>query len=209
MKRVDNYQIQAGLAKQHFLQYDQQEIIDKLGLKVDDAWLYTRFLGQEHRVDRKTGDIFRLDGGNWVGANSFAEVLTLFDLMCDSKPDRFVVGKWKTLQAFGNQFHSSMLEKPENPFADAIGRDPQAFVRACERMGGVPVTGADIACSIELFDGLPLGLFFWEQDEDFPASIRYYLDENALMYLRYETMHYLTGLVSGRLLEWMQEKEMG
>ena len=35
--------------------------------------------------------------------------------------------------------------------------------------------------------------------EDFPAALRYYWDENALMYIRYETMYYAVDLLRSRL----------
>ena len=51
------------------------------------------------------------------------------------------------------------------------------------------------------FDGLPIVIQLWLGDEEFPPSLRFLWDENALMYLRYETMYYAKGLLLQRLKE--------
>ena len=38
-------------------------------------------------------------------------------------------------------------------------------------------------------------------DEEFPPGLRFLWDENALMYIRYETMYYAKGLLLQRLAE--------
>ena len=81
---------------------------------------------------------------------------------------------------------------------------PEAFRKACEALGGTSVSGADIAYSFPVFDGLPLALFFWEGDEEFTPRIRYFWDENALMYIRYETMYYAVHLLNDRLRQAME-----
>ena len=204
MERKNNYLIQARQAKEHFLEYDQQKLIRKLGLRADDTYLYPVFLGQKYRIHRETGDFSRWNGVEWVDANTFEEVLTLLDLICDSREDRFLTGRWKNMQAFGQMFHQNLLENERNPFARAIQEHPQAFRDACESIGGKVISSADIAYSIEVFDGLPIGLFFWEGDDEFEPRIRYFWDENASMYIRYETMYYAVNLLVQMIWDRMQ-----
>ena len=104
MERRDNYRIQAGLAQQRFLGYDQQKLIEKLKLAHDEKYLYAPMLGQLHRICRATGALERQSGETWVDANSFGEVLTFLDLLCDSREDRFLAGSWKNLLDFGRIF---------------------------------------------------------------------------------------------------------
>ena len=63
----------------------------------------------------------------------------------------------------------------------------------------------DIAYSIEVFDGLPLMIQLWFGDEDFPARMRLLWDENALMYLKYETMYFAREVLLSRLKREMEE----
>ena len=203
MERRDNYKIQAQQAKQYFLGYDQEGLIRKLGLQADDRYLYDELLCKLHRIDRRTGDIQKQEGACWVAADSHAEVMTLLDLICDSREDRFISGRWKQMKDFGLMFHQNLLEDGVDAFAEMLGNDPEGAVRACKALGGVPMKGGDISYAVELFDGLRVWLQFWEGDEEFPARVRWLWDENALMYLKYETMYFAVGLLRQRIRELM------
>ena len=202
MERKDNYAIQAAQAKQRFLGYDQQKLIKKLNLRSDEAYLYIPFLSQLHRIRRNTGDVERFDGTAWQDANSFEEVMTLLDLLCDSWENRFLTGRWKNMRDFGLMFHRTLLEE-RDPWAEMFQKDPEGFRRACLALGGKPLDQGDIAYAIELTDGLRILLQLWFGDEEFPPNLRFLWDENALMYLKYETMYFARGLVLRRLREEM------
>ena len=153
MERKDNYKIQADQAKQHFLRYDQQKLIRKLGAEADENYIYVKFLCKQYRLNRTTGDISFRQGDTWRDGNSFAEVMTLLDLVCDSREDRFVSGRWKDLLAFGLMFHRSLLNE-QDPWAAKFDADPEGLRRACLAMGGEKFPQGDVAYAIELFDGL-------------------------------------------------------
>ena len=203
MARTDNYQIQADQAKARFLTYDQEEILRRLHLDADETYLYISMLSRRHRICRKTGSMEKRAESNWSDANSHCEVMTLLDLLCDSRPDRFLSGKWKAMGAFGLMFHQNLLEGKRDALADRFEADPESFRRACLALGGTPFPQGDIAYTIELFDGLPVVVQLWFGDEEFPASLRLLWDENSLMYLKYETMWYAKELLLNRILEEM------
>lgn len=203
MERKDNYLIQAAQAKQLFLGYDQQKLIAKLKLDADEDHLYTQMLRRPYRIHRKTADIQRQEKGIWVDGNSYEEVMTLLDLICDSREDRFLSGRWKNMQSFGLQFHQNLLEEQRDPYAERFNADPEAFEKACLALGGVRLEKGDAAYAIELFDGLPIAIQLWLGDEEFAPRLRYLWDENAKMYLRYETMYFAKGLLLRRLTENM------
>lgn len=202
MERKDNYAIQAAQAKQRFLTYDQQKLIQKLQLKFDEGYLYLRFLNSEYRLSRKTGDLERWDGEIWQNGNSFGEVMTVLDLLCDSREDRWLSHRWKNMRDFGLMFHRAMLEE-KDPWAEYFQNHPEDFRGACLALGGVPLPNGDIAYAMELFDGLRIGLQLWFGDEEFPPNLRILWDENALMYLKYETMHFAKGLLLSRIRQHM------
>lgn len=200
MERKDNYATQAQIAKAHFLNYDQKALIRKFRLDADCDYLYLRFIGQKHRIHRETGDISKETETGWADANSFNEVLTIFDLLCDSREDRYLSGRWKSMQNFGLLFHTNLLENRKDSTAAIFDRDPQRLHRACQALNARPFPGSDIGYAIEIFDGLEIALQFWHGDEEFYPRLRYLWDENATMYIRYETMHYALPLVLKRLL---------
>ncbi len=203
MEKVNNYLIQARQAKDRFLTYDQQALIAKLKLRFDEAYLYVPMLAETYRIHRKTGDMERNRKGTWIDANSFGEVMVLLDLLCDSRPDRWVRGRWKDLSAFGLMFHRNLLENPRDPLAEQFQEDPRLLHRACQAMEGTPLPNGDICYCLELFDGLPVAVQLWFGDEEFPANLRFLWDENSLMYIKYETMHFARGLLRKRLEEDM------
>ena len=195
----DNYKIQAQQAKKRFLTYDQQELIFRCSLRFDDAYLYVTLLSCPYRISRTTGDMERLNGDTWQDGNSFAEVMTILDWLCDSKADRFITGRWVNLVNSSHYFHRNLQEDGEDPTAERFSKDPAAFRAACEALGGKPVTGADLSYAIELLDGLKILVQLWHGDEEFPAKLRFLWDENALRYIRYETTWYVLGLLRRRL----------
>ena len=201
MERKDNYLIQAAQAKQTFLRYDQQKLIEKLKLRSDEQYLYTALLSQPYRIHRKTADLQRLEHSIWTDANSHSEVMTLLDLICDSREDRYLRCRWKNMQSFGLQFHQNLLEDQRDPYAERFNADPEAFRSACEALHGSPLPTGDVAYAIEVFDGLPIAIQLWLGDEEFPPRLRFLWDENALMYLKYETMYFAKDLLLRRLME--------
>ena len=95
MGKVNNYLIQAQQAKARFLTYDQQALIRKFRLRADEDYLYVKFLCKPYRISRTTGDVEFREGERWLDGNTFAEVMTLLDLLCDSREDRWISGRWK------------------------------------------------------------------------------------------------------------------
>ena len=199
----DNYKIQADQAKRHFLTYDQQVLIQKFSLEADANYLYTALLGQPYRLCRKTGSLERLSQGQWMDGNSFEEVMTLLDMLCDSREDRHLAGQLQSMQTFGLRFHQNLLET-RNPFAEQIDAAPERFCHACENLGGQRLPHCDLGYSLELFDGLPVAIQFWHSDEEFPARIRWLWDANALQYLKYETMYFAVALIRRYIAQLMR-----
>ena len=201
METKNNYTIQMQSAQAQFLKYDQQAIIRKFNLKNDEDYLHPTFLGRQYRLCRRTGNLESFHHDAWQDANTFGEVMTLLDILCDAKDLRYITGRWKAMANFGLMFHSKMIEEKKDPLAEAFDKAPEAFHRACLAMGGIPISGGDISYSVELMDGLCIAVQFWHGDEDFAPQFRFFWDDNALQYLRYETMHYALGFFQDRLRE--------
>ena len=203
MQIRDNYSLQAQQAKGAFLRHDQQSLIRKLNLNADENYLYTRLFSCPYRICRTTGDLQRWADAAWVDANTHSEIMTLMDLICDSREDRKLSFRWRDMVSFGHMFHRQLQE--QDPWAKRFDKDPQGLHRACRTLGGVPFEKGDVAYTIEVFDGMPLVLQLWRGDEEFPANLRLMWDENALMYLKYETMYFARALLLRRIREEMDK----
>ena len=207
MERRNNYEIQAAQARGLFCQRDLQTLTQMHRLQTDASWLYLRLFGSDYRVGRADGHIFRQQDGCWVCADGFNETLTIFDLLCDGKPDRHPAGTWRTTADFGGHVHR------EHAFDDAADpssleqkadRQPEQLARACCALGGTPVGGADCAFVVPFFEDLCVMVQFWHGDEEFLPRLQFLWDANADQYLRYETMYYAMNLMRERLLAGMQ-----
>lgn len=195
---ADNYVIQLQNAQKFFLTYDQEKLIRKFRLKADENYLYITMFSTSYRLNRHTGSLERYKA-DWEDANTFGEVMTMLDILCDSRDDRHLTGRWVSTQQFGKYFHSGLLEPEYDALADAFDKNPGALEKACKELGGRLIKGGDEAWAVEVMDGLEIGIFFWHADDEFPAQIRFFWDENALMYIKYETMHYTLGYLRGLL----------
>ena len=202
MARVNNYLIQAQQAKTRFLTYDQQKLLRKFDLQFDEQYLYVNLLCKQYRIDRVTGDLQRRDGAVWNDGNTYEEVMTLLDLLCDSRDDRCLAHTWQNMQTFGLQFHQNLLEERRDPTAERVDRNPQLLHRAAKALGAEAIAGGDIGYAFELFDGLKIGLLFWHGDDEFLPRIRYLWDSNAKQYIRYETMYFAVDLLLRRIREY-------
>ena len=189
---TDNYLIQMQNAQKHFLTYDQEKIIQKFGLHADENYLYVILFRMLYRINRQTGG-FEMYRGSWSDCNAFGAVMTILDILCDSRDDRHLTGRWVSTQHFGKHIHTGLLELEEDPLATVLDKAPGAFRKACMALGGHPIAGGDEAYAVEVMDGLEIGILLWHGDEEFSAQLRFYWDENAPMYLKYETMHYTLG----------------
>ena len=202
-EKRDNYALQVMDAKKRFLTYDQQELIHRCSLEYDENYFYIRLLSEPLRICRKTGDMERKQGENWVDANSFGEVMTVLDWLCDSRPDRSVSGNWVNVITAGPGFHRGFQDNQDDPAARRISEQPETFRNACEALGGVKMPGADIGYKIEFVDKLCVFVQFWYGDEEFAPRLRCLWDQNVLQYMRYETTFYAVGLLMKRIRENM------
>ena len=191
----DNYAIAATQAKKRFLTYDQQELISRCRLRFDESYLYLTFLSDLYRIHRGSGDMQRQQEECWVDGNSYEEVMTILDWLCDSRSDRFISGRWINVVSHGHYFHSSLQEERTDPNAAYFSRHPAAFRAACLALGGWEMPGGDLCFAIELVDGLRILVQLWHGDEEFEPRVRFLWDENTRMYLRYETTWYALPLL--------------
>lgn len=201
MSSVNNYLTQVRQAQERFLRYDAAALARKLGLPGEEPFLTPTMLGTSYRISRADGRVFRCQGGAWQETVSRGEVMTLLDLVCDSREDRRVCHRWKQMASFGLMFHQNLLENAPDGFTLRCQAHPDALKNACRTLGGTPMAGGDVSFALPVFEDLSVWMQFWQGDEEFPARLRWLWDENALMYLKYETMYYAVELLEDRLLQ--------
>lgn len=194
----DNYALQAESARLRFLTYDQSA----MPARKDGSYLYLPFCGSDYRISRTDGHIFRRADGEWLPADSHAEVLTIFDYLCDARPGRSPSGEFVSMASLGGHLHTG-LSAASGPLERAIDADPDRFRAACLGLGGLESTGGDLCFEFFLFPDLPVRLRFWHGDEEFDPSLDLLWDCHTLRFLRYETTWFAAGFLRTRVREAM------
>lgn len=205
MERRSNYDLTRDRVEGEFLKYDQEAMIKKFHLPYDGEYLYLRFLACGYQIDRETGRVERLDEGAPVHAG-FNETLTIFDVLCGSKPDCRLSGEYvrvndldgitKTAYLGGNLFDGS---------AKAFTHRTEGLKAACEQLGGKAGAVGDVSYEIPMFDFFPVVLQFWDADDEFDAVLKIMWDRRTLDYMRYETTWYAAGRLLERISELMNQ----
>lgn len=203
--RRSNYDVTRDRVEGEFPRYDQEAVIEKFHLAHDKDSIYLRFTAQDYRIDRHTGRVERLPEGVHAGFN---EVMTIFDVLCGSRPGARLSGEFvrvndldgvtKTTYMGGNLFNGS---------ARAFRHRTEALRSACESLGGAPGTVGDVSYTIPLFDFFPVTLQFWDGDEEFDPVLKIMWDRRTLDFMRYETTYYAADCLLERLRELMDREE--
>ncbi|MCD8197677.1 MAG: DUF3786 domain-containing protein [Lachnospiraceae bacterium] len=204
--KTSNYDITRDRTELRFLEYDQQKMIDRFQLEHDELYLYIKFVNRDYRINRMTGRTeWSIDGFSSVEHAGFNEVLSICDVLCDSKEDCHLSGRFVKVNNLKGTVRSSGLgEDFFGNYTKYFDGRTQGLRKACEALGGEPWMTGDVSCLLHPFSFLPLVLQFWESDEEFPASLKFMWDENTLDFLRYETTYYVLGHVLERLKELME-----
>lgn len=197
----DNYAITTARAAQLFLGYDSAAMAEKFALPLDEEYLYITFVAAPYRVSRRTGLVERLGGAQPAPAG-FNESLTIYDVLCDSKPGCRLSGRYCRVNSLPGVAQTAGLGNDLfDSYAGRFDRDPAALARACEALGGTALTGADVGYTLPLFPFLPVQLRFWHGDEEFPPSLQLLWDEHTPQFMRYETTYYAANHLFTRLSE--------
>ncbi len=195
---MNNYDKMLEAARVRFLEYDIQTLAQKPGVGED---LSTTFLEEPVQINPQTGEI--TVGGR---AANFGESLTIFDWLCDGRPDAVASRIYCPVSSLpGVLVRGSGLVMNASALAEKIDRDPAAFCRVCEALGAEKSGLGDIGYEIPVFPGLAAQVKFYHSDEEFPPSLTFLWDQNILQFLRYETVYYLAGCLRKRLETAMED----
>ena len=198
----DNYVKMRDGARALFLGYDLDEIARRWRLESDGGALYAEYFGQRLRIDRRTAAITHADdpGDGYRGKDFINESMVLFDILTRSATPPRASGEWCGVSTLGGVIgagHDRTLSHEDT--AALFDGKTDALADACRRLGGVPAGKADVGFAVPLFRDFSILFQYWEADDEFPASIRYLFDANALQYMHYETLWYAMGTLADRL----------
>lgn len=198
-----NYETMQNRMYVQFLEYDQRNMIEKFRLKYDEEYLYMKFIGRPYRINRKNGKVeWSEDFFKSYSEADYNEVMSIFDVLCYSKEDCHLSGKFCNVNQLKGTVQSSgvggSLFYHQVRYLDG---KTEKFCRACELLGGKKEKVGDVAYRLYPFEFLPMILQFWNSDEEFDANLKIMWDENVLDYVHFETTQFIASHVLQRIRE--------
>ena len=200
---MSNYDKMLAASQALFLEHDQEAMIRRWALEHDGDYLYADYFGQRLRIDRRTGEVSHAAEpapGEYRAESFVDDGMALFDLLTLSPTRPRAAGVWSGISTLGGIIgagHDRSLSH-EPTAAQFAGRTGD-LARACERLGGVREGKADVGYAIPAFRDFRVLFQFWDADDEFPASIKYLFDANALRFMHYETLWYTMNSLTRRL----------
>jgi Domain of unknown function (DUF3786) len=121
-----------------------------------------------------------------------------------------VAGRWIAFSELpdGAFYTSAFQGYTGQKLAEWFDNDCEAFGRAASAAGGGPERGADSAYRFHALPNVPLAIFCWLGDEDFPPSYRILFDASAGNHLPTDACAILGSMLTSRLLSKVEEREL-
>ena len=213
-----NYEKQVFGARDIFLRYDQQTLLERYDLEYDEKYLYIELLKKKYRIDRKTGEVQAecgrtLEDGNgaewYETCLDFLVVMTIYAVLCYPQGKPALAGEWCQLASLQMTGSSPSQEPFLRASAGKFSGRVSELKAALEWLGGkeqaVPAS-ADACFLLPLFSFFPVLFQFWDGDEEFAPSITILWDKNSLKFMHFETLYYVTNHLMERLEDLMGSK---
>lgn len=202
---MDNYARALEHARELFLKWDQQRMIQRCRLRYDEKYLYLNYLGDGWRIERSSGVVRRMADG--AEAN-FSQALSIYDYLCRTEDLPELTGRFCKVNSLPHVAQASpSAGELHRPYADFFQQHIPALKRALGEVGLSAYPKGDAACLFAVFDGFNAVFQFWEADEDFGPSVGFLWDENAQGYLKFETIYYVMDCFLEKLRDRIHEIE--
>ena len=133
---MSNYDQMLAMGQRLFLDWDQQEMIRRYRLESDEGYLYLRYLGQRHRIERASGKVENLDEQRPAGFNAS---LSIFDYLCRDNVLPGMSGRWRAVNALKHTGQSNpSASNFHQRHADRMQEHIPALKRALEGIALAP-----------------------------------------------------------------------
>lgn len=202
MIKRDNYETAQENARRYFIKRMAESPVKRPFIDYADGIFRFTFASSECCVEQDSGAVWLRQRDGTLSPAGFNAALTAYDLLCDSRPDARLAGSFVSVGSLNPVFTSGEGNAFFSRHAAFFDTRPGLLEQGCRALGGAEAPNkGDLAFRLPLFDFMPVILQFWESDEEFPATVSLLWDENALQFLRFETLFYAAGELFRRLEE--------
>lgn len=176
---IENHKEEVPFAfyEEKFHALDPREVTDRLeDVRWDGEAFTLRLLGRDFAICHPDYAIRALDGGSVppLPAQTF-----LLRYLLESRDVRWN-GEWKTFREmpWGEMYIKPYTGRVLTRAAFTFGTRVEAFRRAAEKMGGLPLPNGDAGFQFDLVGGYRMRILVWEGDEEFPPNAQVLYSDN-------------------------------
>ena len=195
-EKRDNYKTMLLSARELFLACDAERGCRRLGQAFTETEIPVSVLTEPYILRRADAAVLAPDGGE----ADFNVAMSIYDLLSRTDARPALTGAFvPTMELHGIMGSNSVHEDLGQVQARRFTGKAEALAEACRRLGGVKAEKGDVSYVLPAFEYFPVLLRFWEADEEFPASLQFFFDKNALQFMHYETLWYTSHFVTRRV----------
>lgn len=198
MEMESNYEKVFAVFQQWFIESDQKKTAEKLGLEMDEDFLYVPFFYEICRADRKSGEITK-ESGEPVPVTDRLTImhhLHYFQETARESTKRVPFREVREAAVFEHAYRKSAVEPLRNAFSGC----PEKLLESGIAMGGKQEKYGDVSVTLQAFPKISLTYIFWDGDEEFPASANILFDDQIAKWTHPESVPTLAQKGSERLI---------
>ncbi len=159
------------------------------------------FLDTEIRIHPSQRQCFLKEAGDWRPVDHpLLELLTLAYLL-QVKPGWLANDMIAVQELKDAQFFQGPHELKTDMVLEQFGYDIEGFSNAANKLGGVRVQMADIACKLRPFPKIPLYFLMWRGDDEFKPRLTILFDRSIDQHLSADAIWGLVNLVCELLVQ--------
>ena len=160
--------------RERFLTYDQQEMIQKLGLKADGQRILIRFFSQDYVLQRSSALVFT---GDHLASPEEARIIYAYLTYSSKMPSQ--TGEWLATAKVCPQVNLSSYAKELACFEGNLS----ALKEACHHLSGDPSSSGDVSFLFTVFPGLPVWFQYWDKEDEFDSDLQLLWDSSVTEFL--------------------------
>ena len=177
--QIENHKEEVPFAhyEELFRAVSPEDVVSRLSdVSWDGAEFSVKLLGREYRIAHPDYAIRAVDGGNLppLPVQTF-----LLRYLMESK-DVAWAGQWKTFREmpWGELYITPYTGRVLTRAAFTFGTRVDAFRKACEKMGAMPLTHGEAGYQFDFIGGYRMQILVWAGDEEFPPSAQVIYTDN-------------------------------
>ena len=199
MERESNYEKVFATFRKWFVESNQEKTAKKLGLRMDDDWLYLPFFNEPCMVNRKNGTIVS-EKGQPVSVTDRLTImhhLHYYQEAAANSTKKIPFREIREAAVFEHAYIKSAVE----PLVKAFSGCPEKLLQSGIAMGGRKEKYGDVSVTLQAFPKISLTYIFWDADEEFPASANILFDDQIARWTHPESVPVLAQTGTERLIE--------